>query len=166
MDDFLQYLHSPSWWLSVVAVGIVLSIIAAYITRVLDRVFGFALRKWADRSEQAKRTFANKVAVLRQSADARTAYFRDEVRYRHTAIYGAITATFLLGLLAGVSALESHRLAALGAAARVQVRDVAALIYAFYAISACVAALMSTTAFSKAQSMARHLRAAEAHLLP
>ncbi|KAG8153076.1 hypothetical protein [Burkholderia catarinensis] len=168
MDDFLQNLHSPSWWLSVVTVGILLSVVAAYATRGLDRLFRYFGKKWADRSEKSKDKFARKVAVLQQSPEARAAYFREEVRYRHTAIFGAVVATFLLGLLAAVSIIDSHGLTPGGSVAigASKVSFIPAFVFGFYAISSCIVAFMSTAAYSAAQSMARHLKAAEGHLLP
>ncbi|QVN19289.1 hypothetical protein [Burkholderia pyrrocinia] len=166
MDDFLQNLHSPYWWLSVVTVGILLSIVAAYATRGLDRLFLYFGKKWADRSEKSKDKFARTVAALQQSSEARAAYFREEVRYRHTAIFGAVVATFLLGLLGTISIVDPHQLITRGAGASLGYGMFPAFVYGFYAISSCIVAFMSTASYSAAQSMARHLKAAEGHLLP
>lgn len=167
MDDFLQNLHSPYWWLSVVTVGVVLSVVATYATRGIDRICGSLWKQWANRSEKAKGRFADKVALLKQNPEARAAYFREEVRYRHTAIFGAVVATFLLGLLA---IIESHRFTGMGGVAIAvgvsRGSTIDAFIFGFYAISSCIVAVGSAASYSAAADMARHLRAAEEHLLP
>ena len=166
MDDFLQNLHSPYWWLSVVTVGIFLSIVAAYATRGLDRLFRSFGKRWSDRSEKSKERFARTVAALKKSPEARAAYFREEVRYRHTAIFGAVVATFLLGLLGAISIVEPNQAIAGKTVGSWEMGGLSAFVFAFYAISSCIVAFMSTASYSAAQSMARHLKAAEGHLLP
>ncbi|KVT68869.1 hypothetical protein [Burkholderia ubonensis] len=167
MAEFLLNLHSTSWWLSVVVVGIIASIIATYGVRGLDRVGGIFGKKWTQRSERSKKQFEDMVAALKKSPEARNAYFREEVRVRQAAIYSVGLSVFLLGLMAGVSGLDSRRLLAEGPQSTdPQMTLTTILVLGFYVVAACGTAFAATAAYSRAQTMARHLRAAEADLMP
>ncbi|MBU9445899.1 hypothetical protein [Burkholderia multivorans] len=166
MSEFWQLLHSTSWWLSVVVVGVLASIIATYGVRGLDRMGLSFGRKWTERSARSKKQFDDTVDVLKKSAEARAAYFREEVRLRQTAIYTIAISVFLLGLMAGISGVDMHRLIADGAqSADQESTRFTILVLGVYVVAACATAFGATTAYSKAQLMARHLRAAEADLM-
>ena len=50
MESFLENLKSPSWLISVVVVGIILSWIAAYVKEGTDRVGSILSRRWGERT--------------------------------------------------------------------------------------------------------------------
>ncbi|CEO39091.1 hypothetical protein [Photobacterium kishitanii] len=54
MDEFFKSLTSPVWWISVVVVGILVSVIAAYIKESIDKILSSIFKAWKLNVEQRK----------------------------------------------------------------------------------------------------------------
>ena len=52
MDQILQELSEPSWWVSVVAVGILLNLGTAYLKPLLDRLIATFSRRYRERNQR------------------------------------------------------------------------------------------------------------------
>ena len=72
MTDFLSSLSSPSWWLGVVIVGLLINLIAAYLKPRLDRWLGGSSRWWETRTEKRRRARQARIRKLRESQHEQT----------------------------------------------------------------------------------------------
>ncbi|HEY4306543.1 MAG TPA: hypothetical protein VGM82_18855 [Gemmatimonadaceae bacterium] len=64
MKGFLDDLHSVTWWLGVVGVGIALNLVSSYIKRGLDQVGRNAGGWWGRRSAIARERREQKIAAM------------------------------------------------------------------------------------------------------
>ena len=80
MDEFLKTLGSLYWWLSVVLVGFMLNLLAAYAKDPTDRLASALSRSWRQRSERSQRERNALIGILRQDPTKREEVFQDEIR--------------------------------------------------------------------------------------
>lgn len=96
MDEFYQNLSSLGWWLGVVAVGLVLNIVSAYLKTPFDRLFSAASSRWSRRSELARTEEAKRIALLRDDQEARNLHLAEEFRCRLRHLGMLLLAVFVL----------------------------------------------------------------------
>ena len=54
MDELLRNIRSPYWWISVVAIGILINVLSAYLKPQLDILLSRLSIRWGERTAQAK----------------------------------------------------------------------------------------------------------------
>ena len=98
MDEFLNNLSSPSWWVGVVFVGIVLHIAGDYINRGIDSFFSFLPSWWRQRVESALQLREKRLQYLINTPDERDFYIFQELRDRFESLswlVGAVISSLL-----------------------------------------------------------------------
>jgi hypothetical protein len=68
MEEFFKSLTSPVWWLSVVIVGVIISVVGAYLKVWIDKFFSLLSSAWKLRVEQEKLK-ANELLQQVQNSD-------------------------------------------------------------------------------------------------
>lgn len=69
MEDIGNQISSPSWWFSVVFVGLVLSIVSDYIRRWLENRYSNAVKAWSERSDARKERRRKLIELYSSSYD-------------------------------------------------------------------------------------------------
>jgi hypothetical protein len=67
MESFAENLSSPSWWISVILVGIVISYLGNLITRMMDKFFSTISSNWRNRSEKVRTEREAQIQILVQN---------------------------------------------------------------------------------------------------
>ena len=90
MDELLQNLSSPAWWVSVVVAGVVVNVVAHYLRQLLDSRLARVSTRWAARRDARQRQRASLLAALKASEHKQLLYATSEVRYwiRGTFFFG------------------------------------------------------------------------------
>lgn len=94
LDDF----SSLRWWVSVVAAGILVNIVAAYLLVALDRLGSKASIGWATRTAAKADQRARLVARLREDPEARIMWAFAEMRSRVWAVICLLVGLAGMGL--------------------------------------------------------------------
>jgi ABC-type multidrug transport system fused ATPase/permease subunit len=82
MDAFLSNLKSPGWWLTVVLVGILINLFAAYFSRWLDKSSGRLSKWWAERTQKRSDARATRIQSLKTDGEALALASHIETRLR------------------------------------------------------------------------------------
>jgi len=72
MKAWFQNLNSLDWWIGVVAVGIVINLVSAYLKGPCDRLLSAVSKRWATRTEAQRKARDERIARLRASRDEQT----------------------------------------------------------------------------------------------
>lgn len=97
MQSVLETLKSPSWWVSVVLVGVAASLLATYLKPVLDRAGNRLSRRWAERTEARKTARTRTIEYLRSNPHEQIMLSLGELGHRTAA-----ATLFALGTLMGL----------------------------------------------------------------
>ena len=71
MNALLEQVSSIGWWVSVVLVGVLTSLLASYLKPRIDNNFSRVWRWWANRSEKERTLHEAYIRVLRNYPDTR-----------------------------------------------------------------------------------------------
>src|SRR5438128_2330558 len=82
MSEFMLDLASPSWWMSVVVAGILVNIVATYLTKLLDARLRRASSWWRRKRAVAEQDRLATVEALRKNPHEQSLLGAAEVRYR------------------------------------------------------------------------------------
>jgi hypothetical protein len=82
LDDFLKGLASPSWWMGVVIVGIIINVLSAYLKKPLDKLFGSISSGWRERSERKSKERNDLIDTLKSDESLLVLFALTENRYR------------------------------------------------------------------------------------
>ena len=85
MESFVENLQSPAWWISVVVVGIILSVVSQYLKEVIDSSLSRISVSWRSRSEKAKANRLREIEVLRGDNHKQYLLLFEEMRNRISA---------------------------------------------------------------------------------
>ena len=96
MDDLLKFLTSPSWWIGVVLVSLLINLASAYIKSPLDGFLSNVSRRWSERSARSKQKRAALVASLAADKHKQLLYLAEESRCRFRELLWVALAIFLL----------------------------------------------------------------------
>ena len=96
MDDFLKSLASPSWWIGVVLVSLLINLASAYIKSPLDAFLSNVSRRWSERSVRSKQKRIALVASLAADKHKQILYLARESRCRFRELLWIALAIFLL----------------------------------------------------------------------
>jgi hypothetical protein len=87
MHSVLDNFSSPAWWISVVIVSILTSIIAAYMKPLLDRGGSRFSARWRDRIAQNAAARSHAIELLRGSSHEQVMLAFAEIRARLSTLY-------------------------------------------------------------------------------
>ena len=94
MSEFWLQIQTPSWWVGVVIVGILINLISDYAKPQLDKYMSRTFIWWSLRSEQ-RRSARNKIIEkIKVDSQERNIYIAHEMRYRLRSIEA-----FLMGII-------------------------------------------------------------------
>lgn len=100
MSKVLDFLNSPAWWLSVVVVGILINLIAAYAKPVIDRAFSILSVSWKMRSQRQQQARMEKINDLRKDVHAQILFAVEELRLRQQiTLYLIFSGFWLVGIV-------------------------------------------------------------------
>ena len=98
VEQILSNLSSPDWWIGVVMVGVIISLCAAYLKPLLDKVFSSMSSYWRMRVEKKEQQLKPEIEHLSNSENARIMAGFDEMRHRirstQNLIFGVIALIF------------------------------------------------------------------------
>lgn len=98
MDEFLKNMTSGYWWLSVVAVGIVVNLVSGILEKRLGGL-GSSTSAWMRlRSEKKRKAYQAEVARLVAKPELLPHFFQEETRWRMRALL-MLGMFFLVGLM-------------------------------------------------------------------
>jgi hypothetical protein len=96
MQDFINNLSSPYWWISIVVVGLILNIISAYFRDAIDTVLSRMSTWWSKRSDKRKNKREDQITSLIGDKDAQHIVTISEFRNRIRALYYLILGMSLI----------------------------------------------------------------------
>lgn len=96
MNEIGTSIGSIGWWLSVVVVGVLINIAAAYLKSGVDSLLSRFSSYWRDRTEKAREEYLNEIEGLKKSKELQRQYEHREIRTRLEAILGIVFAVMLL----------------------------------------------------------------------
>jgi hypothetical protein len=105
MKDFFSSLSSPSWWVGVVIVGILINLISAYLKPRLDRWLSGSSKWWATRTEEQRRSRQARIQKLRESQHEQTMAGLAALRSALQAVLLSVMTGLLVVCLIGLSIL-------------------------------------------------------------
>jgi hypothetical protein len=82
MKEFLTQVGSVYWWMSVVAVGIIINLASAYLKYPMDRYLSTVSVRWRNKSEVRKAEWLRKVRELRADPTEQYMFGIEELRLR------------------------------------------------------------------------------------
>lgn len=95
MEEFLNNLSSPSWWIGVIIIGIILNLVAAYLKTHLDTRLSRFSKWWRDRSEIRKKERESKIKKLRNNPQEQILFAVSALRFRIRSVH-FLTVTIML----------------------------------------------------------------------
>jgi hypothetical protein len=90
MNDFLVDLQSTKWWLSVVIVGVLVSIVGTFLARLLDTRLAAASRWWRGLRETAQQQHMMHLESLRGDTRKQLLLAATETRCRLQSLSGLV----------------------------------------------------------------------------
>ena len=69
MNDIINELAKPVWWVSVVIAGIIINLISAYLKTRLDRTLSGASAWWTSQSGKSKKDWAERVERISEGGE-------------------------------------------------------------------------------------------------
>jgi len=96
MTEFLAQLSSPSWWLGIVVVSLLVNLASAYIKSPLDGFLSHLSKKWDERSALARQQRDALVDSLARDQHKQLLFLAAEMRCRLREILYSVLAVFLL----------------------------------------------------------------------
>ena len=82
MDEIVNNLSSPAWWIGVVFVGIFISLLAAYLKPFVDGTLAKLSTHWKKRIEKHETKRKEKIKLLQDNSEQRIAAHFQEMRFR------------------------------------------------------------------------------------
>src|SRR5712692_2460018 len=82
MEELARNLGSPSWWVGVVVVGILLNVISAYLKPPIDKALSTVSRSWRIRSVALRARRAKLIEELRANRHLQLLFLAAEARHR------------------------------------------------------------------------------------
>lgn len=82
MSDFWSQIKSPSWWLGVVIVGLLINLISAYVKPPLDKGLGFLFNWWSTRNKSLRDNQTALVERIKTDSQEQNIFIAHEIRYR------------------------------------------------------------------------------------
>ncbi|MFA7322055.1 MAG: hypothetical protein WC000_11380 [Dokdonella sp.] len=96
MDEIINELAKPVWWVSVVVAGIAINLLSSYLKNPLDRTIARTSSWWRSKSVARQKAWERKVERLSSSEEARNAAGLLEIRLRLQSIHMLLLAIFML----------------------------------------------------------------------
>ncbi|MGL4796249.1 MAG: hypothetical protein ACRC23_21415 [Aeromonas jandaei] len=96
MDEIINELAKPVWWVSVVIAGIAINLFSSYLKSLLDRTIAKTSSWWRSKSDARQKAWKRQVELLSASEDARNAASWLEIRSRLQSMHLLLLAIFLL----------------------------------------------------------------------
>ena len=96
MEEFAKNLSSLSWWLGVVAVGLVLNVASAYLKTPLDNALSAISTRWNSRSRRLREAREARINQVVESDRHLQLLIADELRDRLRAVHTTLLAVFLI----------------------------------------------------------------------
>lgn len=96
MNEVLNELSKPVWWVSVVIAGIIINLISAYLKTRLDKTLGGFSNWWAARSAKRQREWSERVERIRSSTSELSYEIALETRHRLQSIEILLFAILLI----------------------------------------------------------------------
>jgi hypothetical protein len=96
MNEILELLTAPTWWISVVVVGIAINLISAYLKPTLDSRLSGISSWWRLRSERQRAERLALVEKLRNSQHEQLLASMDDLRDRSRAVYMLLIGIFAM----------------------------------------------------------------------
>lgn len=82
MEEFIKSLSSPSWWIGVVIVGIVINIASAYLKNPIDKVLIHTSSSWRIRRTESLEKRKALIELLKTDSELLILYAMSENRFR------------------------------------------------------------------------------------
>jgi len=102
MESFINQISTPSWWISVVAVGIVINLVSTYLKPTVDGGLSNISSWWRKRSEAEKDKKQKYLEKLRGNNEEQFFAATDDLRERIRAIHLLLIGVFVMLLPAFV----------------------------------------------------------------
>lgn len=74
MEKFILNLSSPSWWISVVLVGVIVSVLGAFLKDYVEKIMSILFENWTKRQISNKEFYENQIVMLIKDSDMRAKY--------------------------------------------------------------------------------------------
>jgi hypothetical protein len=106
MDEILEIATSAGWWISVVVMGLIVNIVAAYLKPFFDKLYSGFSRSKAQKLEQQSLEKLKRIALLKADSHAQLISSFKALRLRNQALEQLITSFWTLTLsIAGLAYL-------------------------------------------------------------
>lgn len=96
MESFINQISTPSWWISVVVVGIVINLVSSYLKPTVDGGFSNISSWWRKRSEAEKDKKQKHIEKLRGNIEEQFFAATDDLRERIRAIHLLLIGVFVM----------------------------------------------------------------------
>lgn len=95
MENIVEELSSPVWWVTVVIAGFLINVIAAFVFKKLDNSFSNFSSRFREMSEQRRSERDQRVEHLRNDYKSLYLISLDEIRYRLRMVQGVVLGVFI-----------------------------------------------------------------------
>jgi hypothetical protein len=96
MNEIINELSKPVWWVSVVIAGIIINLISAYLKTRLDKTLSSASAWWASQSAKRKKDWSERVERISEGGVELASEIAEESRQRLQSIQVLLLAILLL----------------------------------------------------------------------
>lgn len=114
MEAFVENLKDASWWASVVIVGLLISVFAAYIKSGIDSVLGRFSSVWKSRTDKKLARFEARVATLAASEPEKIKAMAQINTHLLRAVINMVLSVLILTMLVNWPSTEYIRIVVLG----------------------------------------------------
>lgn len=101
MEEIQKALGSPAWWVLTIIFGLMVSVLANFITRRLDAFFAKWSKAWRENSEKRNDAFMQKAWELAKDDEAMRVEWEREVRHRLKALTQVLFSVAIMIVLTG-----------------------------------------------------------------
>lgn len=96
MNELIQMLKSPTWWFSVVVVGIIINLVSAYVKSPIDENLSKISTWWRKRTDKQKKELNAVIENLSKNEHEQVMTAVDDLRERIRSIHLLIFGIFIM----------------------------------------------------------------------
>jgi hypothetical protein len=96
MEELLNELAKPIWWVSVVIAGIIINLFSAYVKPALDNIFSKFSKSIKSRNLKKEQEIEQYISKLKEDKDFLNTEFFSELRLRSQSIFGLVVGVFVI----------------------------------------------------------------------
>lgn len=98
MDEITKNLSSPTWWISVVLVGLLINLASAYLKPAIDRLMSILSQRWLTKAHERRNAYENEISELSVNIEQQRQYEHKHLSLLLHALFGLGFAALLIAM--------------------------------------------------------------------